>query len=150
MHSKVVLQQKSASLCNSTTKHPQSGFGVMHLQFLLLVKHSLIGGVAVSHFMSCERQNGHDADQQGQVDQVQGDMETRQQQGHGNTNDAPRPGEEEQQGVREGAEDQSRNGQDESEQRGAEPGVQRQRRQQERHCCLAQGCCLKDKNAIWK
>lgn len=43
-----------------------------------------------------------------------------------------------------GAEEESRDRQDESEQRGGEPGVQRQRRQEERHCRLTRGYRLNE------
>lgn len=55
-------------------------------------------------------------------------METRQKKGDTDVGNAPGPGEEKQQGVMKAAEDQSRDRQDESEQCGGEPGVQRQRR----------------------
>lgn len=60
--------------------------------------------------------------------QVQGYVETRQKEGDTDVGNAPGPGEEEQQGVMKAAEDQSRDRQDKSEQRGGGPGVQRQRR----------------------
>lgn len=88
--------------------------------------------------------NGHNPNHQNQVKQVQRYTETSQQQGGTDAGHAPRPGQEQQQGVMEGAEDESGDGQDESDQRGDQPGVQRQRRQEERHRCLAHGRCLKD------
>lgn len=120
----MILQQISALLRNSAAKHPQSGFGVTHLQCLLLVQHFLTGGVTVCHFVLCQGQNGQNPNHQSHVEQVQGYMETRQKQGDTDVGNTPRPGQEQQQG----AEDKSRDRQDESEQRGGEPGGQRQRR----------------------
>lgn len=72
------LQQNSALLRNSATKHPHSGFGAMHLQSLLLAQRSLTGGAIVSHFVPCQGQNGHNPNHQSHVKQVQGYVETRQ------------------------------------------------------------------------
>lgn len=77
-------------------------------------------------------------------------METRQKQGGADAGDTPGPGQEEQQGVIEGGEDESRNGQDEPEEHGGEPGVQRQRRQEDRHCGLTHGYCLERQNSTEK
>lgn len=60
--------------------------------------------------------------------QVEGHVETRQKQGGADAGDAPGPSQEKQQGVIEGGEDKSWDGQDEPEEHGGEPGVQRQRR----------------------
>lgn len=137
-----ILQRNSLVLCNCVTKHPHFGSGETALPFLLLAQACLHSGVAVSHFVPFEGQNGHNANHQGQVNQVQGNMEASQQRRDADGRDAPRPGQEQKEGVLEGAEDKSREGQDESEQRGCRPGVQGQRRQEERHGCLTQGCGL--------
>ncbi|KAI4832770.1 hypothetical protein KUCAC02_015719 [Chaenocephalus aceratus] len=109
---------------------------MMPLQYLCWYKHFLIGGVTVSYSVLCEDQHGHHPNHKFQVKQLQSNMQTRQQQrdteGRHSPRTKARPG-----GVREGAEDKSRDGEDESEQRGGEPGGQGQRRQEERHCCLA-------------
>lgn len=78
---------------------------------------------------SHHHQNDHGADHQRQVQQIQGHTEARQEQGGGDSGDAPGPGQQEQQGVVERGEDESRERQHESEERGGEPGVQRQRGQ---------------------
>lgn len=66
-------------------------------------------------------------------------MEARQEQGGGDGSDAPGPGQQEQQGVVEGGEEESRERQHESEERGGEPGVQRQRGKEEGRCRLTNG-----------
>lgn len=124
----MILQQISAMLRKSATKHPQSGFGVTHLQGLVLVQHFLTGGVTACHFVLCQGQNGQDPKDYSHVEQVHSYMETCQKQGDADVGNTPRPCQEQQQGVMEGAEDKSRDRQNESEQRGGEPGGQRQRR----------------------
>lgn len=99
--------------------------------------------VTVSHLVSREGQNGHHSDPQGQMKQVDGYLETSEQQGGANGGNAPRPSQEEQQGVMEGVEDKSWDGQDEPEQCGGQPGVQRQRGHEDHHRCLAHGHGLK-------
>lgn len=97
------------------------------LQFL---RHFPIGSVAASadvHFVLREGQNGNNPDHHGHVKEVQGHVEASQKQGDADVGEAPRPGEEQQDGGTEGG----------------EPGVQRQRRQEEGHRCLALGYYLK-------
>lgn len=77
-------------------------------------------------------------------------METGQKQGDADAGETPGPGQEEQQGVIEGGEDESRDGHDEPEEHGGEPGVQRQRRQEDRHSCLTHGYCLERQNSTGK
>lgn len=71
-------------------------------------------------------------------------METGHQQREADSGNTPRPSQDQQQGVIQGGEDESWDGQKEPEQSGGHPGVQRQGRQEERYCCLTQRYCLKD------
>lgn len=80
--------------------------------------------MAVGHLVPRQGQNGHRPDRQGQVEQVDGHAEARQQQRDAGGGDAPGTGEEQRQGVMQGAEDERRDGQDEPEQRGRQPRVQ--------------------------
>lgn len=73
------------------------------------------------------------------MEQVQGHTEARQQQGGADGGDTPGPGQQEQQGVIEGGEDESWERQHESQECGGEPGVQRQRGQEEGRCGPANG-----------
>lgn len=114
----ILLQQDSASL--HSCYHRQS-VGVVTLPFLLLIDHFLIGPITVSHFVTHEDQNGNHSNPQAQMKQVQGDMEASEQQGDAHSGNAPGPGQEEQEGVIEGAEDKSRGGQDEPQQCGGQP-----------------------------
>lgn len=97
--------------------------------------------------MPREGQNGHRPDHKGQVKEVNSHVEAAQQQGGADGEEAPRPGQEEQEGVVEAAQDEGRGGQDESDQRGGQPGVQRQRGHEERHDRLAHRCSLPIKRA---
>ncbi|TNN78729.1 hypothetical protein EYF80_010899 [Liparis tanakae] len=107
----------------------------------LPVQNSLARGVTVGHFALRKDQNArHHPDHQGQVEQVYGDAEARQPQRGADGGDAPRPDQEQQeQRVMQGTEDQSRDGQDEPQQRGRQPGVQRQRGQQQPRSRPARG-----------
>lgn len=137
-------KQKSILQLSFANKHPQSAVADASFRFLMLLRHFLTAGVTFRHFALREDQNGHNADHQGQVKKVQGYMQTGEQQGDGDGGDAPRPNQTEQQGVMEDAEDEPRDGQDESDQCGGQPGVERQRRQEESHCSLAHGRCLEE------
>lgn len=88
--------------------------------------------------------NGCGGHHHGQMEHVQGNAEARQQEGDADAEEGPRPRQEQQQqGVIDGGEEESREGQDEPEQRGGEPGVQRQRGQEEGRRRLTCRYCLK-------
>lgn len=132
----VSLTAESASLHIPATEHPPAGLGAPPLP----VQNSLARGITVGHFVLRKDQNGHHHDHQGQVEQVHGDAEARQQQRGADGGDTPRPDQEQQeQRVMQGAEDQSRDGQGESQQCGRQPGVERQRGQEQRRSRPARG-----------
>lgn len=113
------LHLKSSLLHDSASQQPGSG-----LEFLrVLPPTRSLGG---------SRQGGHDGDRRGQVEQVQGDAEARQQEGEADAEEGPGPRQEQQHGVMDGGEEEARERQDQPEQRGGEPGVERQGRQEER------------------
>lgn len=91
-------------------------------------------------------QNGHDGERHGQMEQVQSDTKAGQDEGDADAEKGPRPRQEQQQGVIDGGEEEIREGEGEPEQRGGEPGVQRQRRQEEIRRRLARSYRLK----TWK
>lgn len=84
------------------------------------------------------------------MEQVESDAEARQGEGDADAEERPRPRQEQQQGVMDGGEEERRERQDEPEQRGGEPAVQGQRRQEERRCRLAHRHRLKTGNATWE
>lgn len=118
-----------------------------HLRGPLLVQHFFF---ANGHFVPHQGQDGHNPNHQSQMKQVQGYMETHQKEGDTDVSNAPKANQEQQHGVMEGAEDESWDRQDELEQRGGEPGVQRQRRQEDRHHRLTRGQNLKNTNIRWR
>lgn len=88
--------------------------------------------------------SGHGGHRHGQMEHVQGDAEARHQEGDADAEEGPRPRQEQQQQrVIGGGEEESREGQDEPEQGGGEPGVQRQRGQEEGRRRLTCRHCLK-------
>ena len=109
----------------------QTSLRVPTLEFLPLFGHILVG-----HFVPCEDQNGHRPDHQGQVEQIKGYTEACQQQGETERGNAPGQGHDEEEGVVEGAQEKGRGREEEPDQHGEQPGVDRQRRQEERDRCL--------------
>lgn len=113
-------------------------------QFFLPIQLSL--GAAVSRAVLYERQNGHSPKNQGHVKQVKGNVKTGERHGDTESEETPRPGKEQQEAVVQRAEEEIWERQEESKQRGGEPGVQGERRDEEGHGCLTPGRSLKTKN----
>lgn len=76
------------------------------------------------------------------MEQVEGDAEAREEEGGADADEGAGPGQEQQQGVMDGGEEEGREPQDQPEQRGGEPGVQRQGGQEEGRQRLAHRCRL--------
>lgn len=86
--------------------------------------------------------NEQDGKGQGQMEQVEEDAEAREEEGGADAEEGAGPGQEQQQGVMGGGEEEAREPQHQPEQRGGEAGVQRQGGQEEGRQRLARRCCL--------
>lgn len=87
-------------------------------------------------------QSEHGGERQGQMEQVEGDAEAREDEGGADAEEGAGPGQEQQQGVMDGGEEQGRQPQHQPEQRGGEPAVQGQGGQEEGRQRLAHRCRL--------
>lgn len=124
------LQLMLSLLHNSATEQLEPGCG-------LQVAGSFVTGCGIhSRPVARHSQDGHDADHHSQMEQVESNAKARQEEGDTDAEHGPRPGQEQQQGVMDGGEEEGRERQDEPEHRGGEPRVQRQRRQEERRHSL--------------
>lgn len=136
------LQLMLSLLHNSVTEQLEPASGLQVPRSLWLA--SFVTGSGVhSRPVARHFQDGHGAEHHSQMEQVESDAKTRQEEGDADAEHGPRPGQEQQQGVMDGGEEEGRERQDEPEHRGGEPGVQRQRRQEERRHSLTCRCRLK-------
>lgn len=129
------LQLMLSLLHNSATEQLEPGSGLQVPHSLRLASFVTRGGIQ-SRPAAHHSQHGHDAEHHSQMDQVESDAKTRQEEGDTDAEHGPRPGQEQQQGVMDGGEEEGRERQDEPEHRGGEAGVQRQRRQEKRRHSL--------------